>query len=268
MTEAPTEPSRRSLLAFFSAHPAVGLAGSAASIIGIPLAIVLFSLNLRGPDLVFTVSPARTIVVKQGTASRLGVTYDNQPIVHDVTAVQVAIWNRGREPIRRASVLRPVVIRTEPRVGILEATIRRTSREVAHLAIDAAKAKDGELRIGWDILERGDGGAVQIVYLGGVDVGIRVDGVVEGQPQPRNVGSRERVATWRRWSLAGMGGFWLMLAVLFVRGLPEMLRDTRTRGKRGWQALLGVALLIVLALGPAAFFLFEASQPPAPPFGF
>ena len=112
------------LIRFFK-HPAVGFVGMLVGIIGVLLSIYFYYETLRSPDLVYYINPARAAVIKQGAASRLTVSDDGQPISTDVTATQVAVWNRGKQAIRQASVLDPIVIRTEPSVPILEATIER-----------------------------------------------------------------------------------------------------------------------------------------------
>ena len=95
----------------FFKHPAVGILGSLAGIIGIPLAIYFYTQTALYPDLVYYVNPARAAVVQQGAASHLTVSIDGQQITTDVSAAQVAIWNRGKQAIRHESVLEPIVIR-------------------------------------------------------------------------------------------------------------------------------------------------------------
>src|ERR1700682_4028884 len=127
MGESQDEVARPQGLFSFFAHPWVGIIGSVASILGALLAIYFYLHSVSRPELVYYANPVRTVVVKQGTASRLSVSFDAPLVTQDVTAVQVAIWNRGRQAIKREAVLEPIVIRTEPRVTILEATIRRMS---------------------------------------------------------------------------------------------------------------------------------------------
>src|SRR5262249_35009423 len=98
------------LLRFFS-HPLVGVIGSLASVVSIPLAFYFYFHGSGEPELVYYVNPARAAVVNQGAASRLTVSFDGHPLSADVTATQVAIWNRSRLSIRPSAVLEPLVIR-------------------------------------------------------------------------------------------------------------------------------------------------------------
>jgi len=163
---------RSQFYAFFS-NPWVGILGTAASTVGVFLAVYFYFQGASYPELVYFVDPLQTVVVKQGTASRLGVVFDGHPLTQDVTASQVAIWNRGRQAIRRAAILQAVTITTEPRAPILEVTIRRTSRDVVGFDLDRTRLAGGEVPLSWNILEQGDGAVVQLVYAAGLDTRIR-----------------------------------------------------------------------------------------------
>jgi hypothetical protein len=169
MDETPSATSSSDRLFAFFAKPWVGIVGSVASIFGVLLAVYFYFHTNGFPELVYYVNPARAVVVKQGTASRLTVLFDGRPLNQDLSAAQVALWNRGRQAIRRAAILQPIIIRTEPRVPILEATVRRTSRDVVSLDLDRTRLADGEVSVSWNILEQGDGAVVQVVYAAGPD---------------------------------------------------------------------------------------------------
>ncbi len=171
----------------FFANPWVGIFGSIASIVGLILAVYFYLVSVRYPELVYYESPVRAVVVNHETASRLAVSYDNRPITEDVTAVQLAIWNRGNEPIRRAAILQPLLIHTEGGAPILEVSLRKISREVVRLELDQTKIETGELRVTWNVLESGDGGILQIVYAGGPEVMIHCSAVIESQPTIREL---------------------------------------------------------------------------------
>jgi hypothetical protein len=149
---------RSRFYAFFASNPWVGLVSIALNIVGVFLTVFFYLSSTSYPELVYLVNPVRTIVVKQGTTSRLGVMFDGRPLTQDVTASQVVIWNRGRQAIRRAAILQGVTITTEPRVPILEATIRKTSRDVVGFDLDRTRLAEGEVSISWNILEGGMAG--------------------------------------------------------------------------------------------------------------
>jgi hypothetical protein len=183
----PTESDRESgkLSRFFSNHPlvgAIGVVGSLASVFSVPLAIYLFFESYKARELTYYVHPVRAIVATTGTASQLSVNYAGKEIITDVTAVQVALWNRGRETIRTADILKPLIIQTEGGTPILEATIRMETRDVVGLRkVDESELDRGRLAVSWDILEENDGGVVQLIVAGKPDVKITAAAVIEGQ---------------------------------------------------------------------------------------
>lgn len=223
-------PPKGNLLGFLS-HPVVvvlGLFGSVASLIGIPLAFYLSAKEY--PKLTYYVNPAKAVVVKAGQASRLTTSYDNKVIDTDITAAQVQLWNSGGESIKRESVLRPVVIYTDNNTPILEATIRKARREVTRLALNTEEAQQGRVTVLWDILEQTDGGAIQLIYAGSTSVPIRVDGVIEGQPQIAEYNSEE-------WSNGSWARFFLLIAFTLLMA-ASLLRQAKALNKESFHSYL------------------------------
>ncbi|HLH52245.1 MAG TPA: hypothetical protein VKY92_01320, partial [Verrucomicrobiae bacterium] len=172
--EAPK--SLLALLARLSSHPLFGITGW----IGTMLGVVLFFVFQEKPKLTFAINPVRTPLVRAGETSQLKVTFSGREITNDVTAVQVALWNAGRRPIRASEILEPVTLAIS-RAQILEVTIRRVSRQLVGFKFDAGRFQDGGLQLGWNILERGDGASLQIIYAGPESLPVTFHGVVEGQ---------------------------------------------------------------------------------------
>ena len=108
-----------------------------ATVLGFGLPIYFYIQSDKKRDLASYVNPAQAVVVKTGESSNLHVFFGNHEPSHeltsDVTAAQIAIWNEGNESIRPDNVLKQVVIRTNPSVPILEASIRKKSRDVVDL---------------------------------------------------------------------------------------------------------------------------------------
>jgi len=175
-----TDKIQGSITRFFS-NPLVGMIGTAASVLGVGLAVFFYFLDAKTPDLTALVYPIRTTVVKLGQASNLSVKFQDKVIDSDIASAQIAIWNRGRLSIRPSSVLKPVEI-VMPGARILEATIRKQSRDVANLRLNTSNLDQGRVLLSWDILERGDGGIIQLIYAGDNTAQINFQGVIEGQP--------------------------------------------------------------------------------------
>jgi len=257
---------------FFS-NPAVGVIGSVASVIGLILAIYFFLESTRERELTYFVHPVKSIVVRAGEASGLSVTLGGNAIRGNVTATQLAFWNAGKEPIRAQHMLRPLVIRTEGNVPILEARIRKESRKVVELQLDQSKMEQGEVGVSWSILEEGDGGVIQLIFAGGTDVSISASAVIEGQPEVHSVEFtgeiRPPIEQYayvakqnRRQGVIFLGMGVLMTAM----GTWVLLRRKQRHSKLrlpDW-VVLGQSILVIAM---AVYFLFRA-QDPGPPFGF
>jgi hypothetical protein len=121
----------------------VGVIGAVASIIAIPLALYLYKRGNKRRGLTYMVRPVRTQIVRAGAVSRLSVVHDGREIKSDITAVHIALWNQGRESIRQANMLRPLIIQTEDHAPILEASIHMATRDVIGLRLDESKCSLG-----------------------------------------------------------------------------------------------------------------------------
>jgi hypothetical protein len=117
----------------------------------------------------------------------LSVSFDNKVVKSDITASQIAIWNQGRLSIRKANILKPVVIYNENNIPILEATIRKTSREVVQPTLNTDDLMSGKVTVSWNILEDNDGGIIQLIYADDPIHKLLIDGVVEGQNKIRQL---------------------------------------------------------------------------------
>lgn len=189
-------PTQNRLMRFFSTNPLVGVIGAAASVISIPLAIFLYFSGQQTRDLAALVHPIRTSVVRLGQASKLSVKFEDRLIDSDVTAVQIAVWNRGGLAIRPTNVLKPVAI-AMPGHRILEATIKKQTRDVVNFRLDPTNLAEGRVPLNWDILEQDDGAVIQLIYEGDDTSDITFEGVLEGQPsvsQPQHSLKPQRLA--------------------------------------------------------------------------
>lgn len=261
------------LLAFFS-RPLVGIAGSIASIIGIALSAYFFLASQETPSLTYFVHPAKAAVVRTGQTSRLSVQFDAENLTGDVTAAQVAFWNAGRRAIRGSAILSPFVIRTGNKSRILEVRIQKTSRDVVGLAVDSSRLASGEVEIRWNILEKNDGGVLQIVYAGDERVAIQAHAILEGQPEIVRLDYARTLSTpgeeyTRRQGWKGQLPIYVNILLAFVMtGISTWRFTGRRRTQRGTRFSDRLSLAawpsMLIALG---WMLFH-ERPPGPPFGF
>jgi hypothetical protein len=256
-----------SVLRFFS-KPAIGITGSVASIVGVILAVYFFTAGGQTRDLRYFVHPAKAVVVKTGQSSRLRVTLDGAPVERDVTAAQVAFWNEGGEPIHQGNMLQPFVIRTAPNARILEAAVRKTRREVSGITLDLARLADGEVRVNWTILERNDGGVLQLIYLGDADSPISATGIVEGQGEVRALAFGGDPDQYRRLSSLAprLTGYANLLMGIMLGFLAVYLVSRRRHLSFLSKCILlgGPTIIIAMSL----YMIIWLCARPGPPFGF
>lgn len=169
------------ILTFFSSNPWLALISFIIAVGSLVLTIYTYVVPASLPDLTYSVSPVKAVAVKSGQVTDLEVSYKGTAITTDITVVQLAIWNKGRRPIRLESILDGIQITTLPKCQILDASIRKQSRDVIDFKVDNSHFTEGYIPISWKILEKNDGAVIQIIYAGGVDTEIKVAGIVEGQ---------------------------------------------------------------------------------------
>jgi len=237
-------------------NPWIGFMGTVASILGVALAVYFYTEGKEVHQLTYYVNPAKAVVVKAGQSSKLTVSFDNRVIGNDITAAQISLWNQGKLPIKRDDILKPITIYTENSVPILEATIRKTSRDVTQLSLNADEIKKGYVTISWNILEQNDGAAIQLIYAGDPSVHIYAGGIIEGQGEIKSESTKHPPNSWLN-NLAYYGGLSLCLLALIVTWL-------KSGYKNRWN-LLGIIILISLLAFGLYYDLVLVQQ--YPPFG-
>ena len=106
---------------------------------------------------------------------------NDEPISNDLIAVKCYFWNRGEIPVKRDNILSPLRISLDdPKSHILYAKMIKSSRKETGSSIDYESSFHQFVEIDFDILEEGDGIAIQILYEGSSAANIVFDGTIEG----------------------------------------------------------------------------------------
>jgi hypothetical protein len=258
MADAP-EPSKpeklkRGVLEWFSGHPLIGFISFIVGIVSLIATIYFGFATLTSRDLSLTVNPTKTTIVKAGQISDLHVLYKGQSVATDVTALQVEIWNAGKESIRPEHVLSPITLQTSPRVSILEVRLRYTSRPVCDIALDESELAEGKVGVSWKILEHNDGAIIQFIVAGPSNVTVMAQGSVEGDSAVRLVTAK--APFWKA------GGIEVCLALAFWMWMTSDLIRKDGFGRNVftfvWLLVTGWLILALAANVPA----FMSSTPP------
>lgn len=219
-------------------HPAMVTICSIFTVIGLPLSIFFYRAAIQKPELAVYVSPVRAAVVNGSGLSKLKVFLGNREVPGDITAAQIAIWNQGSAGIRPGNVLKEVLLSTSTKSPILEASVRKTTRDVVGLSLDQAHLDEGKVGIHWDILEKNDGGIIQLVYSGGPETQILASGVIEGQPTIKQISYSGKIISpddqlkgdrYLRWLFVGSIIFGILLNALYTLRIKNYLKISPSR---------------------------------------
>jgi len=181
LAETRAQRPERPKLEWLDRNPIVGLAGFLIGVFSLAVSVYFGVVTLRSRELSYWVNPTKTSVVKSGQSSDLHVLYKGQNVSTDVTALQVAVWNNGRESIRAENILTPITLITSPRVPILEAQVKQVNRIVSQIGVDTGRIANGSVNLTWRILEHNDGALLQLIVAGPSSVTVQAEGVIEGQ---------------------------------------------------------------------------------------
>jgi hypothetical protein len=246
--------------------------GPLIGITGISLALYFHSQAVQERAPLYYVGLRSTIMDSSiATPSPLQVLYKGHPVGNaNVVAAVVYFWNGGKMPIRAEDVLEPLSIELESS-EILEARVLHVSRSVTKFEIlPVAESSKNVLPVSFSILEKYDGGAVQIIYAGKSDATIRVHGTIVGAGMPRLFSEGRRVQSPEEARhklekaplfLAVLGtaaSILVLVALLWLRPKSVEYRSTNTKQL----VVVGICLLLYLAVG--SFIYFDTHRPEVP----
>jgi hypothetical protein len=228
----------------------------------------LASVSVRAPT--FLIDPARAVIVSNDpdTVSDLSVLYKGNRLDQtNVTAVRIYFWNSGKDPIRSTDVLRPISVSLPQNIPVLDVQVVKYSRDVASLRVAMNSGSRNKVNITFDILEKNDGGSIQIIYAGPPTVPLTFGGVIVGatlRVQPAYSSRNdapiiERLGNEIQHNVLSFVASVLALAILiamaffpvFSKAIPW---DVSSRSFKITSRLLALALVILLA--------FAAFHPP------
>ena len=249
------------------------------AIVGIasfPLSIYFYYEGRQSPDLTFSTNPVKLEIVSARQTTKLSVSYEGRAVNNDITTTQVAIWNQGKTPIRRSDILKLIVIYTEPETPVLEATLRKTSRDFINFGVRVDELQRGRIPVSWDVLERGDGGMIEVIYAGSPEVKFNVEGAVVGQTEVTRYENKigfqspdEEFETLRT-SNKGRRLFFLPFAAAmgigFIFTVLQLFKP-ESRNKPGGRKTLAVLAVLLLTMTGLSVTIFILSRYPSPPPG-
>jgi len=202
----------------------LGVVGLAVGIAGILLSVYFYSETIAEREPVFIVDSARTEIIRSErvTDTPLKVTRQTgEPIKGDITAVRTYFWNRGKLGIRPTNILEPITLSIDGEDSeVLDFKILRSSRNVVKPTIRRDESNPRQyLRLGFDILESGDGFSIQVIYVGNPNAKVSLAGAVEGVKSLTGHESLVKVKFWRELLLRASG----LIVLLILFAVPVLL---------------------------------------------
>jgi hypothetical protein len=246
-------PTPRSVLDWFARNPSIGLLGTLASILSIPLGIYLYEEAKPTRELIVTADPA-VAIAKAGQTSSVDVLFNGQKITTDVYIRQLYIWNAGSESVRSENVLEPIEVQLL-NARILEVRLKKMTRPLTGVSVRT----NGENRVmcSWKILEHNDGAVFDVIYAAPDAGKIETLGTIEHQGE---VPFREYIAardTWLRgWKLtAAYLGFAGCSTLMLITGIVLGVSAIQTGRSRKLKVAEIVAACVLVAglVGLGAF---------------
>jgi hypothetical protein len=172
---------KKGRIADFLSNPITGGIGVILAIVGLGLAIWIYFASQDERALTYFTHPVKSIVVDYGKTPKLQVQAGGKLIQGSITSSQIAFWNAGDASIRPQNVLKPFVVEARPKVRIVDAILKKTSRDVAGIKLDLTQLDQGRIPVSWKILENGDGAVIQVIYVGEPSVSLQGSGIIEQQ---------------------------------------------------------------------------------------
>jgi len=265
-------------LHFFSTHPLVGLISFIASLISIILFIYALVEGKEKRDLTYCINPVKTRIVQSGKYKALEVLFDKEKIDSDVTAMQIAVWNKGRLPILNTEILETYELELKPPTRILDVEITKQSRNLIDIELSKESLGNGRIPINWKILEHNDGCVIQIIYSGNIDTDIEMHGSCIGQTTIHRMNKPKRNEPKDKPTInIGVGNIFLVLAIIFLPPIiildviVNIKRRARLKQKGEFITVTIIdreTIIFALILGILAFIGFLISPGNTPPFGF
>lgn len=189
----------------------------------------LSSIDRRDP--IFSIDPSRIRILYSNNISKAAIKIfkaNGQEVKSDLSILKIYFWNHGKKSIRPENVLSPIIItKIDSTTNILDAKLTRFSRSISGIRLNFPDSTKNSIEIEFNILERNDGGIVQIMYEGKYDSRFLINGIIEG---PGNLSfSNKKLDSssikWARISLAFLF-ICLLLAVAYgaYKGFLEAVK--------------------------------------------
>ena len=230
------------------------------------------NINKNSIECLYVVNPIRTKIVTTENTSELVVLYHGKNLGStNITAIQVAIWNSGDVNLKQGeggNVIGDVVITIDPSAKLLAANITKNeiNPKITKLIIDNSPDNliSGKIPVHWNILQKGNGVSVQLVFEGNPDAEINVEGYIEYFGEIKELKYEEPVK-WQFFLFSGISILFILFSTTlvinsFLGDLPSLVI----------YIIVIIFVIVFLGFGVNNFIdsITSVSSSFGPPFGF
>lgn len=154
--------------------------------LGWTIALIGLFFDFTGNDsreLTYFVNPVRFPIVTDASKDLINVYVGDSLIPSNVSLVRLGLWNAGSKEIRQDDIRDPLRFRFTKDAQVLNAKVIAKTNELVIINIDTTGFIDNSVVVSWNILEKMEGGAIDVVYVGELDTEIYATCRVVGQKE-------------------------------------------------------------------------------------
>jgi hypothetical protein len=152
-------------------------------VIGILIGFFSYLHSIERREPIFKIDPSRIRILYSNNISRAAIKVfkiDGQEVRSDLSILKIYFWNKGKKSIRPEDVLSPLIISMpDSLTNILDARLVKLSRPITGVELNFSDSLKKSIEIKFNILEKNDGGIINLLYEGKYDSPLLVNGIIE-----------------------------------------------------------------------------------------
>jgi hypothetical protein len=154
-------------------------------LVGVGGSYYFYTLSTKEREPILLEEPFRPLLVEAASIKDSPlrvVNADGSVLEKNISSIRFYFWNAGTEPIKKSDVLKPLQLSlSAPDIQIVDLRILSVSRpEIVAPKISIVQGEQNLMSVEFDILEKDDGFAVQVLYAGSRGAPLELAGTIEG----------------------------------------------------------------------------------------
>lgn len=215
-------------------NPIFTLGSFALAIIGLVLVVIFYIRGKKTKRPTFLIRSSNLIADFSSKLDKLQILYDTRGI-ESLTVSKIAFWNDGRQTIDSRDVAEadPLRIALKEPHNILDVSVIYEKNKANKFHVLPLEGEPS-VNIGFDYLDKDEGGVIQLIHTGKSSSDIEVLGIVKGVGKPRPRHTRPQIIE--------------IIDKILPAPKPSKARPSRARRIMGITGFAGAILMVILAL--------------------